>query len=264
MNALDYFWFAFKSGWNLAFLFTGLLVGIIGFRVAAIPLLFGFLGADILLTFLLSLVPRYRRIVRANLAHEEEMLRKRRKQSAIRQAGGSYAKEMGEVTNIIREIRKNYRMHADEKNMKEYIERSLAELEKLEKNYVDILYSQIKLKEMKNLNPGAIDREIQQLKAQQETADSKLKEVLGQQIDILEKRKQQAGSGHKEAQLLDAQRKTILETFQLIKESSLNPRVSDTQTEKIQTVLNSFDQMHETIQEIDAISATPLQRISQR
>ncbi|RME93538.1 MAG: hypothetical protein D6767_00745, partial [Candidatus Hydrogenedentota bacterium] len=72
MSAMDYFWYAFKNGWNLAFLGIGILVFMFGWRnIALLP---GFLAADILMSFLVSLSPRFRRIVRANLAEEEDRI----------------------------------------------------------------------------------------------------------------------------------------------------------------------------------------------
>ncbi|RME89829.1 MAG: hypothetical protein D6767_07835, partial [Candidatus Hydrogenedentota bacterium] len=185
----------------------------------------------------------------------------------IRQAGSHYAREIGQIKNLVREIRRNYRLHAKDENMKEYVERSLQELNQLEKNYIEILFAQVQLGKFKNLRPEDFSKRIEELDQKIEDAISKgnsdLADILRQQKEILEKRKNKVNSGQQMAEILEAQKQTVKETLNLLRDSSLDPTSLPQQTEKVQKVLNAFDSLHDTFQEIETLSNVSTVRLRQ-
>lgn len=212
-----------------------------------------YLGVEGLILFATATNKRFQKLVRAKLNAEEEAYRFQRQRSQVRMGPAPIRERMRKADQMLREIRKNHRNSIQSNEVLASVVKNLLEIERV---YVILLHSFMKLDDLKKRNTQEHNLEtlVHDLKNEIEMATSKKKTLLENRLKIIEKRIENKNWLQENIDTIEARLQNLDETLKLLREESLTSVDQERLAAQVDTAMEKIDMNRETISEIQTFS----------
>lgn len=194
-------------------------------------------------------------MVRAKLVAEEEAYRFQRQRSQVRMGPKSVRERFRKADKLLQEIKKNHR-NSIQSRAPGLLSDILKRLEEIERSYVILLYSQMKLDDLKNRNTQehTLEKLVDEIKEQISTANAKIKPALESRLKIVSKRIENKNLLQENVDTVEVRLQALDDTLELLREESVTGVDPEKVAAQVDSAMEKLDMTRETLSEIQTFS----------
>ncbi|MCB1148181.1 MAG: hypothetical protein KDK38_15380 [Leptospiraceae bacterium] len=254
---MSYLFHALKTPANLWFLAAGFVAGI--FITPAFflipyywPAFFAVEGGILLAT---ATNKRFQKSVNARLANEEEAYRFQRQRSQLRMGKAAYRDRMRKTEKKLHEIKKNHRS-AISSRAPGLLSDILKRIDEIEHSYIILLYSFMKLEDLKNRNTEEhmLENLVEEIKAQMASATAAVKPALESRLKIISKRIENKNLLQENLDTISVRLAALDDTLDLLLEESVTGVDPEKVAAQVDAAMEKLEMTRETMSEIQTFS----------
>jgi len=251
----NYLAHAFKSQYNLIGLGTAL-----GFAVLSgtlLPLIVA-VGVDLVVLPLVSGSPRFQRLVRARVSHEEDQAAAERTQmeasEVLQLLPDSERQRYRALHGVTAEIRQNYKALDSTSQM--LVEELVRKLDFLLSFYLRMRYSLVRYHSyFSTTDPERIQERMAMLDREMSAGPERVQQIKARTRQVLEKRLERYQKALENRQLVEAQTETVEEVLQLLRDQSYSMRDPRTITEQLDGLVSSAEDTERGVRDLEELMA---------
>ena len=249
MKKLSYLWHAFKQPLNLLLLAGGFTAGLL---IPNAIYWAAFLGLEVFTLITYSSNKKFQMVVRSKESKEEDRYQFQKLKSIIRNSNMKSGKELSDIENQIRKIKRNYRLQWKGNSHTESFENALGSIDELYEQYIRLFANLIRVGQLeKNVDVSQVQTQIKSLKEKLADAKPELKQVLEKQLDMMEKRIAKTSSFKDNKDLFSAQLDVVKETLNYLHDESIHIKEPKDITIYVDKTLDRMGSTKDTLIEIE-------------